>query len=93
MSIMNDLHAVGINPFGVELVAESVLKSPIAQISAEKPLTLFFPINRSDCDGWSGVRFTLEAVRSPCECRKGECERKTDRRCRMADEVKDGEAG
>jgi hypothetical protein len=93
MSIMNDLHAVGINPFGVELVAESVLKSPIAQISTEKPLTLFFPVNRKDCFGWAGVRITLEAVRSPCTCRPGECESVPDRRCRMADEVKEGEAG
>ncbi len=34
MGIMNDLHAVGLNPFGVQLVAESLLKSPIAPMSA-----------------------------------------------------------
>lgn len=64
MSIMNDLHAVGLNPFGVQLVAESMLKSPIAPISAEKPLTFFFPVHRGDCAGWAGVKITLEAVRA-----------------------------
>ena len=62
---MNDLHAVGLNPFGVVLVAESMLKSPIAPMSAdEKPLTFFMPINRGDCAGWVGVEFTLKAVRA-----------------------------
>lgn len=62
MGIMNDLHAVGLNPFGVQLVAESLLKSPVAPMSAEKPLTLFFPVQRGDCKGWRGVKITLEAV-------------------------------
>jgi hypothetical protein len=59
---MQDLHAVGLNPFGVQLVAESLLKSPIAQISVDKPLTFFFPVKRGDCVGWIGVNITLEAV-------------------------------
>lgn len=64
MGIMNDLHTVGINPFGVQLVAESLLKSPIAAISADdKPLAFFFPIQREDCPGWVGVEITLKAVR------------------------------
>lgn len=64
-NIMNDLHTVGLNPFGVVLVAESLLKSPIAAMSADdKPLTFFMPINRSDCAGWAGVEITLKAVRS-----------------------------
>ena len=64
-NIMNDLHAVGLNPFGVVLVAESMLKSPIAPMSADgKPLTFFMPINRGDCAGWAGVEFTLKAVRA-----------------------------
>ena len=63
MSIMQDLHDVGINPFGVQLVAESLLKSPIAEMSVKEPLTLAFPVNRSDCPGWKGVRITLQAVR------------------------------
>jgi hypothetical protein len=33
MTIMNELHAVGLNPFGVQLVAESMLKSGLAPIS------------------------------------------------------------
>lgn len=88
MGIMNDLHAVGLNPFGVQLVAESLLKSPVAPMSVDKPLTLFFPIQRGDCEGWAGVRITLEAVRSPCGCQLGTCESKADRRCRMTDGIK-----
>jgi len=64
MTIMNDLHMVGLNPFGVQLVAESVLKSGLAPISNEKPVTFFFPVQRKDCEGWSGVKITLEAVRA-----------------------------
>lgn len=65
MSIMNDLHTVGINPFGVQLVAESLLKSPVAPMSADdKPLTFFFPVHRGDCAGWAGVEITLKAVRT-----------------------------
>ena len=56
---------MGLNPFGVVLVAESMLKSPIAAMSADdKPLTFFMPINRGDCAGWVGVEFTLKAVRA-----------------------------
>jgi hypothetical protein len=65
MSIMNDLHAVGLNPFGVVLVAESLLKSPMAPISVEKPFMFFMPVHREDCAGWVGVKITLEAVRAP----------------------------
>lgn len=61
-NIMNDLHAVGLNPFGVQLVAESLLKSPLAQLTTTKPQGFFFPVNRSDCPDWIGARFTLEAV-------------------------------
>ncbi|NWF45427.1 hypothetical protein F3K02_09225 [Hydrogenophaga sp. D2P1] len=65
---MNDLHTVGLNPFGVVLVAESMLKSPIAPMSADdKPLTFFMPINRADCAEWVGVEFTLKAVRAEKE--------------------------
>lgn len=63
-NIMNDLHTVGINPFAVVLVAESLLKSPVAEISVSKPLTFFFPITRSDCAGWVGVEITLKAVKA-----------------------------
>jgi len=90
MGIMNDLHAVGLNPFGVQLVAESLLKSPLAPMTAAEPVTMFFPVQRSDCADWAGVKFTFEAVRAACECQQGTCESKTDRRCRMADEVKPG---
>lgn len=61
-NIMNDLHAVGLNPFAVTLLAESLLKSPLAQLTTTRPQGFFFPVKRGDCPGWIGVRFTLEAV-------------------------------
>lgn len=67
MSIMNDLHAVGINPFGVMLVAESLLKSPVVNTSMEEPLSFFFPVNRADCADWEGVQITLRPVPKPTD--------------------------
>lgn len=64
-TIMQDLHTLGINPFAVVLVAESLLKSPLATMTVGKPQTIFFPVRRSDCAGWIGVRITLEAVPEP----------------------------
>ena len=61
-NIMNDLHTIGINPFAVTLLAESVLRSPLAPMTVGKPQGFFFPISRSDCAGWAGVRITVEAV-------------------------------
>ncbi len=61
-NIMNDLHAVGLNPFAVTLVAESLLKSPLAPLTIGKPQGFFFPVQRRDSAAYSGVRFTLEAV-------------------------------
>lgn len=62
MNIMNALQIVGINPFAVTLLAESVLKSPLAPTTVGNPQRITFPINRSDCAGWAGVRITVEAV-------------------------------
>lgn len=59
---LNELRAVGLNPFAVQLVAESMLKSSLAPISPGDPVTFFFPVQRKDCEGWSGVKITLEAV-------------------------------
>jgi hypothetical protein len=61
-NIMQDLHTIGINPFAVTLLAESVLKSPLAAMTVGKSQGFFFPIQRSDCPGWAGVRITVEAV-------------------------------
>jgi hypothetical protein len=61
-NIMQDLHTLGLNPFAAQLLAESVLKSPIAPESVADPKTFFFPVHRSDCLGWCGVRITFEAV-------------------------------
>lgn len=63
-NIVQDLHTVGINPFAVTLLAESVLKSPLAPMTVDKPQGFFMPVNRSDCPGWAGVRITVEAVRA-----------------------------
>lgn len=62
MSTFNDLQTVGINPFAVTLLAESVLKSPLAPMTVGKPQRIAFPISRGDCAGWAGVRITIEAV-------------------------------
>ena len=59
---MQDLHTVGINPFAVTLLAESVLKSPLAPMTVGDPKGFFFPVSRGDCAGWAGVRITVEAV-------------------------------
>lgn len=61
-NIMQDLHTVGINSFAVSLLAESVLKSPLAPMTVGDPQGFFFPVSRSDCAGWAGVRITVEAV-------------------------------
>lgn len=66
-NIMQDLHTIGINPFAVTLLAESVLKSQIAPMTVGKPQGFFFPVIRGDCPGWKGVRITVEAV--PSEAR------------------------
>jgi hypothetical protein len=59
---MNELQALGLYPFAVKLLAESMLKSEYVKHYGEKPLTFHFPIQRSDCAGWLGVRITIEAV-------------------------------
>ena len=59
---MNDLHTLGLNPFAVTLLAESMLKSAYVDHCGTKPLTFEFPVNRPDCKGWAGVRITIEAV-------------------------------
>lgn len=59
---MQDLHTVGLNPFAVTLLAESLLKSPLAPMTVGKPQGFFFPVNRGDCAGWAGVRITVEAI-------------------------------
>lgn len=48
---MKDLHAIGLNPFAVQLLAESMLKSVYVRNCGVKPLTFEFPVHRSDCEG------------------------------------------
>lgn len=43
--VMQDLHTVGLNPFAVSLLAESLLKSPLAPMTVDKPLGFFFPVH------------------------------------------------
>jgi hypothetical protein len=61
-NIMQNLHEIGLNPFAVTLLAESMLKSAYVKNCGAKPLSFKFPIERSDCAGWLGVRITIEAV-------------------------------
>lgn len=74
-NIMQDLHTVGLNPFSVQLLAESLLKSPVALMSAKEPLKLFFPVQRGDCAGWLGVNITLEAVPVAAQANPSEAQR------------------
>lgn len=59
---MQNLHTLGLNPFAVQLLAESMLKSGYVKHCGASPLTFEFPVRRSDCEGWAGVRITIEAV-------------------------------
>jgi len=56
-NVMQAMLDAGLNAFGAELLAESLLRHPDA-----KKITFDLPINRSDCPGWIGVRFTLEPI-------------------------------
>ena len=62
---MQNLHALGLNPFAVELLAESMLKSSYVKHKGVEPLTFEFPVRRADCAGWAGIRITIEAVPMP----------------------------
>lgn len=70
---LQELHELGLNPFAVQLVVESLLRHPDAVATR---FTL--GISRNDCAGWSGCRITLEPVRedgsiatAPAEARHG----------------------
>lgn len=62
MNIMQLLSDSGINPHACVMVAESLLRSPVAGLSTQQPLQIVIPVRRHDCPGWSGVRITLEAI-------------------------------
>lgn len=55
--IMQALINCGMNAFAFDLMAESLLKSP-----APQRLDIVFPVSRTDCDRWAGVRFVLEPI-------------------------------
>lgn len=92
-NIFNDLQTIGLNPFAVQLLAESLLKSPLAPMTEAKPMGFFFPVGRSDCTGWAGVRVTVEAVRPSCGCQAGTCEHQAERECRMTREARQAKEG
>jgi len=54
---LQKLNDVGINPFAIELVAESILKHPNPQ-----KVSFALPVRRKDCEGWVGVKFTIEPI-------------------------------
>lgn len=62
MNQMQAMHELGLNPFAVTLLAESMLKSAYVKQLGTKPLTFEFPVQRSDCAGWAGVKITIEAI-------------------------------
>lgn len=64
MNIRQLLLNAGINSFGLDLVAESFLKSPIAAqaLASGDPLKISLPIDRSDCAEWVGVEITIAGV-------------------------------
>jgi hypothetical protein len=62
MNVMQFLLDAGINAFGAELLAESLLKHP-----NPIPIKFTLPINRSDCPNWIGVRFVLEPIPKPAD--------------------------
>ncbi len=51
-----------LNAFAVDLLCESLLRSPIAaQLAKEdRPLKFYVPMSRGDCQGWAGVDITLK---------------------------------
>ena len=55
--LMQALINCRLNAFAFDLIAESLLKS-----AAPKRIDFVFPIARSDCAAWAGVRFTLEPI-------------------------------
>lgn len=66
---MQALLDCGLNGFGAQLLAESLLKSPIAASLNERqePLRFELPIRREDCPGWIGVEFTLRPIAAQAE--------------------------
>lgn len=56
-NIMQALINCGLNAFAFDLMAESLLKSP-----APQRLDIVFPVSRTDCAQWAGVRFVLEPI-------------------------------
>lgn len=65
-NLMQDLSYSGINPFGVELVAESFLKSPMADLALKngQAIEINFPVNRKDTPKYCGVKITLTPIQS-----------------------------
>jgi hypothetical protein len=64
MSIKQMMINSGINQWAVELLVESFLKCPLADIVYKRrlPMVFSYPVNRSDCAAWSGVKVTLMPV-------------------------------
>lgn len=60
--VFKHLHTVGLNPLAVQLLAESMLKSPHVAQAVGKPISFEFPVQRSDCPGYIGVRISIEPI-------------------------------
>ena len=57
MNVKQLLNDAGLNIFGAQLLAESLLRHPDA-----RKIEFTLPMLRADCPGWSGVKFILEPV-------------------------------
>lgn len=54
---------VGINAWAVQLMCESYLRAH-GELEEPVPADFFFPVQRTDCAGWKGVRVRLDAERA-----------------------------
>ena len=59
----DELRMDDLNPFALILIAEALLRSPLAEATVGNPQGVLVPIRRRDCAGWAGVRITVEAIR------------------------------
>lgn len=57
MNIRQTLINAGLNVFGADCLAESLLRHP-----QPKFVQFLLPIRRMDCPGWIGVKITLEPL-------------------------------
>jgi hypothetical protein len=65
VAVQQELLQDNFNSFAATLLAESLLRSPVAPCTVGDPWLFDVPVNRRDMPAWAGVRITLEAIPSP----------------------------